>query len=62
MQALRMKMTIRYLNPREFWDGHWGRRSQALNLLNPRCSGPLGARVGFTTERSRRLSGLPMKL
>jgi hypothetical protein len=23
MQAFRMKMTIRYLHPREFWDGHW---------------------------------------
>jgi len=23
MQVLRMKMTIRYLNPREFWDVHW---------------------------------------
>ena len=23
MQVLRMKMTIRYLDPREFWDGHW---------------------------------------
>jgi hypothetical protein len=23
MQAFRMKMTIRYLNPREFWDNHW---------------------------------------
>jgi hypothetical protein len=23
MPVFRMKMTIRYLNPREFWDGHW---------------------------------------
>jgi hypothetical protein len=23
MQAFRVKMTVSYLNPREFWDGHW---------------------------------------
>src|SRR3954469_4703160 len=23
MQAPRYQITIRYLNPREFWDGHW---------------------------------------
>ena len=46
--------------------GREERRSQALSLLlsllNLRCSGPLGAGVGFTTERSRRLSGMPMEL
>jgi hypothetical protein len=23
MQVPHMKITIRYLDPREFWDGHW---------------------------------------
>ena len=32
MQVFRMKMTIRYLDPREFWDSHWRAQSQSAAI------------------------------